>query len=234
MSLSILEERRAKTQQLSQLLDHHLAHACRGHQARLEADASQTGALTGTLTALVEHHMARLDAYVQDLDRTESLYAQEQDDDIVLRGQIAEVALTLHETLTRTRERIIEVDGPDTLQIYGLQERPPRARHALVHYCRRTIDLMRAHPYTFQDQLGEQVDTRRVASFIEGLLAPLETLVSQMNHELDDLQEALRHRNEALERWSDTFHGLCTLLVGLFALVDLQEGVEQVRRLQQR
>lgn len=222
----LITSRQDKTQQLVALLSDYLERYSK------DAQAEQLG-LT-QLAHLVKQHCDRLVALTEHLSRQEEAFDQEQSDDIELRGQIAEVALTLHQTLCTTRERLIEVDRQDTLQIYGLQERPPRARAALVHYSKDVINLMRAHPYTFRDDFGEPIDTRRVAARLQELLDPLEVLVSQMNHELDDLQEVLKQRNEALERWSDVFNGLCKLTTGFMLLTNTHDVAEKIHRIQRQ
>lgn len=219
----LIQNRQEKTDQLIALVEAHLW--------PLQTDARAQELCSEPMLHMTKAHLERLAALTEQLSLREQAYDEEQADDAALRGQIAEVTLTLYQTLSRTRDRIVEVDGPDTLQIYGLQERPPRARGALVQYSRHTINLMRAHPYTFHDDLGELVDTRRVATFLQELFEPLESLVSQMDHELDDLQEALKQRNASLELWTDLFHGLCTMLEGFFTLCGNHDLAEQLRRL---
>lgn len=219
----LIQNRHEKTEHLAALIDAHLW--------PMQADGRAQELRCEAMVLMTQAHLERLAALTDQLSLKEQAYDEEQADDAALRGQIAEVTLTLYQTLSRTRDRIVEVDGPDTLQIYGMQERPPRARAALVQYCRHTINLMRAHPYTFHDDLGELVDTRRVATFLQELFEPLETLVSQMDHELDDLQEALRQRNASLELWTDLFHGLCTMLEGFFTICGNHDVAEQLKRL---
>lgn len=168
-------------------------------------------------------HLQQLSESMRTLDMA---YVTEQDDDVSLRGKLAEAGIELDRKLRLTRDSIRDLDSHETLQIYGMADRPPRARHALVAYADRIIQLLRAHPYQFSGEIGQVIDTRKVASVIEESLQPFKNLVDQMNREMNDLQEALRARNQAIDDWTDAYQGVCHCFEGLFRLVGLRRAAK--------
>lgn len=168
-------------------------------------------------------HLEAVTTTMRDLD---TAYVTEQDDDVSLRGKLAEVGIELDRKLRLTRDSIRDLDSPETLEIYGMAERPPRARHALVSYADRIIQLLRAHPYQFSGEIGQVIDTRKVADVVEESLQPFKELVDQMSREMNDLQRALQARNQAIDDWVDTYQGVCHCFEGLFRLADLHRAAK--------
>jgi len=169
-------------------------------------------------------------SYLQEITsrmhEAEKAYVDEQDDDIALRGKLAEASIQLDHKLRLTREHIRSAEGPNALQIYGLSMTPPRARDALVSYAHNTIELLSAHPYTFTGELGEVLETRTIAVLLNDLLEPFEQLVDKMNIEVDELQQALGERNRAIDEWVETYRGLSKILEGFCRMAGMHELAE--------
>lgn len=161
------------------------------------------------------------------MHKAEQAYVDEQDDDITLRGKLAEASIQLDHKLRLTRDHIRAAEGPNALQIYGLSMTPPRARDALVSYARNTIELLSAHPYTFTGELGEVLETRTIAVLLNDLLEPFEQLVERMNIEVDELQQALGERNRAIDEWVETYRGLAKTLEGFCRTAGMHELAER-------
>ncbi len=117
------------------------------------------GALATTLDVPEDHLLGIIHAQIallehagEEMARCERDYVAEQDDDISLRGKIAEAGIELDHKLRLTREHIRSVESDDTLAVYGLDEPPPRARAALVGYAclvLLTLTLERARFHHF-------------------------------------------------------------------------------------
>ncbi len=176
-------------------------------------------------------HLEGVTTKMRDLDMA---YVTEQDDDVSLRGKLAEVGIELDRKLRLTRDSIQDLDSHETLEIYGMAERPPRARHALVNYADRIIQLLRAHPYQFSGEIGQVIDTRKVADVVEESLQPFKELVDQMNREMNDLQRALQSRNQAIDDWVDAYQGVCHCFEGLFRLSGLHRAAKLLTPTYQR
>lgn len=183
------------------------------------------------ISTILNAHVEQLQQASEELDQATQQTQHEKADDLDLRGQIGEAIILLRQTIDRTRDRIIEIDNVDTLQIYNMASPPPRARQALIDYTKTAIDLMRAHPYTFQDVLGDSIDTKRVAKFLAQTLAPLEELALQMDGEMEELRQAIEQRNEAHQQWLSCFHGTAKILEGFLRFAGLEEDAESVRHL---
>lgn len=179
------------------------------------------------LRALILSQSSWLEELTQRMQAAERSYVEEQDDDIALRGKMGEVSIQLDRKLRLTREHILAAEGPNALQIYGLEKMPPRARDTLVAYARNTIDLLSAHPYTFQTELGEVLETRTIAVMLNDLLLPFQALVQRMNNEVDELQAVLLKRNDAIDAWVEGYCGLARTLEGLARMAGLYAIVEQ-------
>ena len=179
-----------------------------------------------------------LNAHVEGLQRAQNQLLHstldiedEKADDLDLRGQIGEAIIELRDTIDRTRERIIEIDGHATLQLYRMDAPPPLAKQALIDYTQTIIDLMRAHPYIFRDDLGEPIDTKRVAKSLKTALKPLSKLASQMHEEIEELQIVLKQRNDAFNHWNTFYQGTYNLLEGFLRLANLEDGIKQLKQL---
>ncbi len=174
----------------------------------------RAGLTTDNIRSLILSQAEYLESLTDQMREAEEAYVSEQDDDISLRGRLAEASIELDRKLRLTRAHIRDSEGADALQIYGLVDTPPRARGALVDYARNAIDLMSAHPYTFRGELGEILETRTVAVLLKDLLEPFEALVERMNTEVDELQEALSERNVAMDDWVNAYRGVARTLEG--------------------
>lgn len=178
------------------------------------------------LRALILSQADYLEETTRRMREAEQAYVNEQDDDISLRGRLAEASIELDRKLRLTREHIREAEGMSALQIYGLQTPPPRARAALVSYARNVIDLLSAHPYTFTGELGQALETRTVAVLLNELLEPFERLVHRMESEMSELQDALRERNAHLDAWVEIYRGVSRTMEGLCRLAGKREAAE--------
>lgn len=167
---------------------------------------------------LMMAQMELLEDTTQQMSDAERNYLEEQDDDISLRGQLAEASIELNHKLRLTREHIRQAEGGNALQIYGLSDAPPRAREPLVSYAHNAIELLTSHPYSFTGDLGQVMETRTVAVVLNDLLEPFSKLVDEMSSELDELRHALVRRNEAIDTWLDTYKGVALSLKGMALL----------------
>lgn len=208
--------------------------SAREHASRLAAKldpklGSYNALEPSHVEALILSQVSYLESLTGTMQAAEQEYIEEQGDDIILRGKLAEACIELDRKLRATREHIQESEGPSALQIYGLTDNPPKARSALVSYARNTIELLSAHPYTFVGELGQQLETRTVAVLLNDLLLPFADLVTQMNTEMDELREALQHRNDAIDAWIDTYRGVSHTIEGLCRIAGEHELAEQFK-----
>ncbi len=201
----------------------------RAHANELSGSlASSLGVPGEHLHALIHAQANLLETAGLEMERCERDYIDEQDDDVSLRGKIAEAGIELDHKLRLTRDHIRTFESEDTLIIYGLDEPPPRARKALVGYAKNAVAQLHAHPFRFSGELGQVIDTRKVAVLLDELLEPFELLVSEMNKEMSQLRVALDARNCAIDRWTDTYQGVSCSLEGLFRLADLHLIAEHI------
>jgi hypothetical protein len=181
------------------------------------------------LLTLIHAQAALLERASEEMERCERDYVAEQDDDVSLRGKIAEAGIELDHKLRLTREHIRSFESDDTLAVYGLDQPPPRARAALVGYAQNAILQLRAHPFRFSGELGQVIDTRKVAVLLDGLLEPFDHLVTEMSQEMSQLRASLDARNAAVDAWTDTYQGVSCSLEGLFHLAGLHHLAERIR-----
>ncbi len=172
--------------------------------------------------------MELLEETTRQMRDAERAYLEEQDDDIELRGQLAEASIELDHKLRLTREHIRQAEGDNALQIYGLSDAPPRAREALVSYAHNAIELLTAHPYSFTGDLGQVLETRTVAVVLNDLLEPFAKLVDEMSNELNELRHALIKRNEAIDAWIDTYQGIALSLRGMALLTSQHHLYDEI------
>lgn len=175
---------------------------------------------TAHAQAFITSHLKHLECVAERMSACDLGYVCEQNDDINLRGKIAETGLDLDHKIHQIRDNIRNLDSNETLGIYGMAEKPPRARQALVAYAQQVIRLLRARPYQFSGEIGQIIDTRTMADILEQVLTPFQKLVDEMNKEMDDLQSALHKRNNAIDTWADIYQGVCQCLEGLFRLAN--------------
>ena len=193
--------------------------AAREHASDLSASLHDVlGLPAEQIRALLVAQADLLERACTTLKECEHIYIEEQDDDVSLRGRIAEAGIELDQKLRMVRENIRTFESEDALAIYGLDEAPPRAREALVGYAANAIQQLRAHPYQFTGELGQVIDTRKVAVLLGDLLEPFETLVAEMSEEMNQLREALDARNSAVDIWTDTYQGVAGTLEGMLRL----------------
>ena len=133
--------------------------------------------------------------------------------------------------LDTIRQAILHAETPDTLQLYGLQLEPPRARRALVEYASHAITMLRAHPYAFAREAQAPWSCADMCDAIKTHLTPLEQLVTTMNVEMTELQDRLRVRNDLMERWAHTFVAVGTCVEGMCLLAQLDDLAEQLKAL---
>ena len=172
--------------------------------------------------------MALLEEATRQMRDAERAYLEEQDDDITLRGDLAEASIELNDKLRLTRDHIRRAEGDNALQIYGLSDAPPRAREALVAYAYNAIELLSSHPYSFRGNLGQVLETRAVAVVLNDLLEPFSELVDTMSREIDELRGALLARNEAIDTWLGTYQGIMLWLQAISQLTEQHELLEEL------
>lgn len=206
--------------------------AAREHAAELAQSlrpilAGREGFEGAQIEAMILSQADYLEDMTTQMRRSEQEYINEQDDDITLRGRMAEASIDLDRKLRLTREHIRGAESSSALQLYGLTEAPPRARQALVNYTRNAIELLSARPYTFTGELGESLETRKVALLLHELLDPFAQLVGKMDTEMSELQQALQTRNRAIDEWVEAYCGVGRSLEGLCQLAGERELAEK-------
>ena len=215
------------TAQLMNFVQTHSETLCHSLSDLLELPSNQENApivIQNLLMAKIE----LLEESTRQMRDAEMAYLEEQDDDITLRGRLAEASIELDRKLRMTRDHIRQSEGPNALQIYGLQDAPPRARQALVSYTHNVIELLRSHPYTFTGPLGQTMETRTVAVTLNDLLEPFARIVSDMDNEITELKSALARRNDAIDDWVHTYHGILLHLQGVSLIIDRHDLREEL------
>lgn len=215
------------TAQLMNLVQQHGESLAQGMADQLELDHLSIQHPGKLLHDLMLAKIELLEESTRQMRDAELAYLEEQDDDISLRGRLAESSIELDRKLRLIRDNIRDSEGDNALQIYGLQDAPPRARQALVCYAHNVIELLSAHPYTFTGPLGQKLETRTVAVMLNDLLEPFALIVKDMDNEISELKSALARRNDAIDTWVDTYKGFLLHLQGMALMSARHDLVEE-------
>ncbi|ACY17495.1 hypothetical protein [Haliangium ochraceum] len=125
--------------------------------------------------------------------------------------------------MSRLRVRVNAILGSDGLTLYGLRAPVPRTPESLLAYAEAAVEALHAHPRSLSDGLGGMFDTDVLARAVEDVLGPLRWTVRERLE---------RERGEAPPEngsWHEVYHGVSSMVAGLFRLGGLHALARKVR-----
>lgn len=140
-----------------------------------------------------------------------------------------QAASALEHLLWYAQGRIAEPYGPETLELYGLEESPPVGHRALATYAHNTVTLLRAQPQTLPGRFDDHLETERIAQLIDEPLRALDDYLVTLDNASATFKNALSERDAAADHWMRVWRGASTVLSGLFLLGGRAELAARVR-----
>ncbi|MFT3768041.1 MAG: hypothetical protein QM820_21540 [Minicystis sp.] len=179
--------------------------------------------------ATIEAYAATLEHSAATLRSAELTYSAEQADDVAPREKRDKLTADAFGLMVKVRSTVESTMGAAGLKTYGLEGETPRSPRAVASHMGNVVSLMEKQPATVTDELGTTFDTKAAVAVINPKRDALESVLTDVDREARELEDALGKRDRAVEAWIDAYQGVATAFSGMCRLAGRKDLAERVR-----
>lgn len=191
-------------------------------------EGASTKATKDVFLILVDFLASSLGTSSKSVDLAELAVVAERADDIEPR-QTRDAALNqLISTALRTRSIVEDALGPSGLRTYGFEGATPRTPKELFSFSQNVSNLLKEMPFQITKE-GITYNSAAVKTALDDRISQLDTALTHVQREEQELADKLGQRDKLLETWGDDYQGTADTLTGLFRLIGRKDLAERVR-----
>ena len=193
--------------------------------AKGEGEAPKAAAFKAMFASLAAMLTSATDA----LEAAELAHAAEQADDVAPRATRDKTKDRLLSLMVKLGSTVEDAMGEGALKSYGLSGDTPRTPKALSSYVGNVINLMTKNPANVTTEVGGKFSTAATVAILQEKKGELDAALKDVDREAREFEGSLGKRDQAMERWAETYQGIANTLTGLFRLAGRKDLAERVR-----
>ena len=173
--------------------------------------------------------LALLESQTNRLRGLAALHATEKSEDLEVREHVNVAYHSLHEVLSATRERIVELGGDTLRRTYGIPRTLPRRRNQLKTVCEEILKRFAENPKTFQDRFAGEITSAQLSSPLGKATQEFADTYDALQLEQRETEDAMFKRDQEEEQWEQTYRAVSYRMMGAFDLAGMSEHAERLR-----